>query len=683
MNKLIILLLLLSINFSSSRANTSIDLEELICTSGNCDIKISLDKNSLLKKDSKIRFDLLINSENLNTEKDFFQIELSKLSREDEEKILKTSILLNKRNSKKKYYKIPFEIKQNQISDFFLVSLQDSNTLVTEYILDSKSLLEIDEQTINTEKQMIINSNDLAEFINNKLEVGIENNKIPGISVRKVDTENYKITLPRNSTENILIGNLNDIKNNDRLIEEDIEQKQIEEFIEPLKQFKQNLNPLKTDSIILRADKSGDELVEGSLEFDGENLYLVKPSGKNIIASNLNGKPNFVLNINDQSQNSSTPQVSNAISRKTNTGSNIDFSDELSFLNNDVNNDISLNYSNYKLGHKVRLQLNNSSNKFIRINFPSNSITDIDNELPNYFSNDRIIIDLLVLNDNTGQEVIYVKKINESTNLIDEADYIFSLRKLRDSYQGPAISIRRASDNHTRAINFLDNGELDTNTINNFCTGTDCTVFTWFNQSDTLKHATQATVTTEEPKIYDSVSGLINNSSGKVAILSDGVDDNLEFDLANIANKSFTAIGVIERLSGVNDNYFLTNRQASANKGLHLGFRDSDEIRFGQWFNDLDASITAFSSANLELQIFRSNLSIGKEIFRNSNLAASNGNTEAINPTILNQGRIFGAELASFKFDGTISEIIIFSKAITDNEKNILEEAINNYYSIY
>ena len=113
MNKLIILLLLLSINFSSSRANTNIDLEELICTSGNCDIKISLDKNSLLKKDSKIRFDLLINSENLNTEKDFFQIELSKLSREDEEKILKTSILLNKRNSKKNI--IRYHLKLNRI----------------------------------------------------------------------------------------------------------------------------------------------------------------------------------------------------------------------------------------------------------------------------------------------------------------------------------------------------------------------------------------------------------------------------------------------------------------------------------------------------------------------------------------------------------------------------------------
>jgi len=81
----------------------------------------------------------------------------------------------------------------------------------------------------------------------------------------------------------------------------------------------------------------------------------------------------------------------------------------------------------------------------------------------------------------------YVNKVASATLVLlldglNSAAAAFSLRKLKTSYSGSAIQVRRASDNATQDIGFVNN-ELYTASLNTFCSGTNGFVTTWYDQS--------------------------------------------------------------------------------------------------------------------------------------------------------------------------------------------------------
>jgi hypothetical protein len=94
----------------------------------------------------------------------------------------------------------------------------------------------------------------------------------------------------------------------------------------------------------------------------------------------------------------------------------------------------------------------------------------------------------------------------------------YSVRKLRTAYTGPAMRIRRHSDNSEQDINFDSNGDLDTSAITSFVGSNDASVVTWYEQSGQAStyNLTQAT-TTRQPRITDS-DGNIFTVNGKPAI---------------------------------------------------------------------------------------------------------------------------------------------------------------------
>jgi hypothetical protein len=71
------------------------------------------------------------------------------------------------------------------------------------------------------------------------------------------------------------------------------------------------------------------------------------------------------------------------------------------------------------------------------------------------------------------------------------------LRRLKSTYAGPAIKLRRTSDSATQDINFLGftgftGAPLDTVAAANFCNATTCFLATWYDQSGNARHLTQA-----------------------------------------------------------------------------------------------------------------------------------------------------------------------------------------------
>ena len=76
-----------------------------------------------------------------------------------------------------------------------------------------------------------------------------------------------------------------------------------------------------------------------------------------------------------------------------------------------------------------------------------------------------------------------------------------------------AIRVRRASDNTEQDIGFDTNGELDTSALATFASGTDAFIRTWYSQTGSNDGTN--TTTGNQPKIYDSSTGVLVDANSK------------------------------------------------------------------------------------------------------------------------------------------------------------------------
>lgn len=96
-------------------------------------------------------------------------------------------------------------------------------------------------------------------------------------------------------------------------------------------------------------------------------------------------------------------------------------------------------------------------------------------------------------------------------------------RRLRRGYAGAAFRIRRASDSVERDIPFNDADFVDWRVVDAFCAGTNGFVVTAYDQGAGGYDLTQV-VTSNQPKVFDSVTGRVVNATGKPSAYFDGAD---------------------------------------------------------------------------------------------------------------------------------------------------------------
>jgi len=82
---------------------------------------------------------------------------------------------------------------------------------------------------------------------------------------------------------------------------------------------------------------------------------------------------------------------------------------------------------------------------------------------------------------------------------------IYSLRKVKASYLGPAAKLRRTTGG-TSDIGFVG-GDFDTAAAATFCSATSCFFDTWYDQSGFARHATQATLANQPAYVADCGNG--------------------------------------------------------------------------------------------------------------------------------------------------------------------------------
>ena len=96
------------------------------------------------------------------------------------------------------------------------------------------------------------------------------------------------------------------------------------------------------------------------------------------------------------------------------------------------------------------------------------------------------------------------------------AVHAYSLRKISSTYSGPAIRVRRGSDNAEQDIGFVSN-ELDQTTLTTFVGSATGYVVEWYDQSGN-NHTLERTSALTQPIIVNA--GTLNELNGKPVIIA-------------------------------------------------------------------------------------------------------------------------------------------------------------------
>ena len=275
----------------------------------------------------------------------------------------------------------------------------------------------------------------------------------------------------------------------------------------------------------------------------------------------------------------------------------------------------------------------------------------------------------------------------------------YSLRLLSVDYSGDCITVRRASDNATQDIGFVDD-ELDVASLETFCSGTDGFVTTWFDQSGNGNDAAQTTASAQ-PKVVSSGSVILKN--GKPSIEFDGVNDgfviNNSTDSFNfLHNGSSSAVAIVCSLIENDQNFAIiaNNGRTTSKTGYSLQFEDRNITNddkslkssatnsiLGQFVfnnqtanniidNDTQFIVIDLIDGDNSTAADRSELYIdGGVAIKNSTLSDTPAVTDATDDML-----IFN------KLQGTLTELLIFDGDQSSNRTGI-EDNINDYYNIY
>ena len=259
------------------------------------------------------------------------------------------------------------------------------------------------------------------------------------------------------------------------------------------------------------------------------------------------------------------------------------------------------------------------------------------------------------------------------------ASAAYSLRKLSTTYTGPAIRVRRLSDNQETNIGFNSSGNLDTIALlifaNDMVSTDSVFVTTWYDQSGNGKHATQTTAT-NQPQIVNS--GVIHLKNGKPSIYFSG--NKMMVTTANVVstgNQPYSIYGVSHNV-GVSSSTLFYIGSGSGNNGIGLQVITGGSLRHF-WYT---AEYVSYAST-INNQYYYSLEFNGSNVYTSRNDSTSllsTGKTKnTLSPTLMIGKMVNWNEW----YNGYHQELIIFDNYNTSEVSTDIRVNINTYYSSY
>jgi len=252
----------------------------------------------------------------------------------------------------------------------------------------------------------------------------------------------------------------------------------------------------------------------------------------------------------------------------------------------------------------------------------------------------------------------------------------FSFRKLKSTYSGSSIRVRRSSDNAEQDIGFSSN-LLDTAAMLTFIGANDGYIVTMYDQSGNTRDVTQSTAS-EQPKIVSSGAVILDN--GKVGALSTGTQ-YLRKTTPGIAYSSHY-IGIVATPTELGDftDMFGTGNVGATSAILLMNYGGGNATR-GHYWSAVGALITDYTpSPTTGSPYIFAQLATGTNFYvgRNGTLSSATAysGTTSAPPTLNIGGRLQGG------FKGYMKEIIVFDSTLSTADRNALERNQGTYYGI-
>jgi hypothetical protein len=252
----------------------------------------------------------------------------------------------------------------------------------------------------------------------------------------------------------------------------------------------------------------------------------------------------------------------------------------------------------------------------------------------------------------------------------------YSVRRLKSDAPA-AMRVRRASDNTELNIEFNNDGSLNTTQLTTFCTGTNCFVKVWFDQSGNVRHAEQTT-TANQPKIYDSSTGLVTQG-GFGAPTFDGTNDLFTFNASSLNANLISAFVVTRTAATTGYGTALAIAGNVATDRFHLGYKNNDN----NFYFLYDENLTSAQAANTNVNLFSMLASSGI----GGAVGYINGVSKYTYNTLVSQAMSASATIGAFglatgTLNGSVQEVIIYASDQSSNRTGI-EQNINANYGIY
>lgn len=266
----------------------------------------------------------------------------------------------------------------------------------------------------------------------------------------------------------------------------------------------------------------------------------------------------------------------------------------------------------------------------------------------------------------------------------------YSLRKLRESYAGSAIRVRRSSDDAELDIGFV--GEtLDTAALLTFAGAGSAFVTTMYDQRDgTQRNATQSTAGSQ-PRIVNS--GTLDQFLTRPAMVFDGTDDHFVVPdlslLRNVPGMMASVVANISSLTAIAKYLFHAATPSSPSARFTIAI-DSSKWSLGA--RRLDANSFAVATGTgiatatnyhhvgvVDFAITAGRLWINSALTAERTDFLTTGSTSDTDSQFIRIGCRSDNDADSF-FHGSMSEIVIGDVAPSDAQRQALADNTELYY---
>jgi hypothetical protein len=263
----------------------------------------------------------------------------------------------------------------------------------------------------------------------------------------------------------------------------------------------------------------------------------------------------------------------------------------------------------------------------------------------------------------------------------------YSLRKLRASYTGSAITVRRSSDNTSQDFGFNPDGTLDTVSLLTFVGSGDGYITRWQDQSGNNNDYFQTTLSLQ-PKIVSS--GSLITDGGKPSILFSTSGFNLTTRTITQNINYFNTFGVAKSTSNNNLNQRLYLHTVTTTSGTRLSTYKNTSNQWTIGARRLDADAVATLSTTTDDNARKLITSIvdytntdaflrinGTQVAQNTSFLT----TGSTSNTISTYGTFgFHPLNANEYFVGYAQELITYMSSVNTTG---IESNINTHYNIY